>query len=128
MFKPKLPNFTEAELRIMLILWEQGPSTVREVVDELSKTTELAYTTILSTLQTMESKGFVRHKSEGRAYRYYPKVDQSVAQDKALDYVLDRFFSGSAESLLLTLMNQRDVDSDAIERMREMLDEARGDQ
>ena len=121
MFKPKLPNFTEAELRIMQVLWSQGPSTVREVSDLLEGDTNLAYTTILSTLQTMEQKGFVDHESQGRAYRYYAQVELSDAQDRALGYVLNRFFSGSAESLLLTLMNQEDVDVQSIERMRELI-------
>lgn len=127
MFNPKLPNFTEAELRIMQILWRSGSATVREVAVELSKETELAYTTVLSTLQTMEQKGFVDHETRGRAYAYRPLVELDDAQDTAIEYVLNRFFSGSAESLVLKLMEQNEVTPETIERLRELLEQGEGE-
>lgn len=128
MFKPKLPNFTNSELQIMRVLWARGPSTVHEISDELSKDADLAYTTILTKLQRMQQKGFVDHKPEGRAYRYHALVEIDDAQDRALGYVLNQFFSGSAESMLLTLMNHKDVDRKTIDRMRELINSDGGDQ
>jgi predicted transcriptional regulator len=112
--------FTERELDVMSILWRCGPSTVTEVRDELPD--ELAYTSVLSALQTLEEKGFVRHEQEGRAYRYHPLVEPEEAGRSALDRLLDKVYQGSAETMLAQLVDGRGVSEDELKRMRRLLE------
>jgi BlaI family transcriptional regulator, penicillinase repressor len=118
------PTFTDRELDIMSILWRQGGATVAEVRDLLPDS--LAYTSVLSALQTLEEKGYVGHDTEGRAYRYYPMVAVEEAGESALGRVLDKIFHGSAESLLAQLVSDRTIPPDELKRMRQMLEELEG--
>ena len=118
------PTFTDRELDIMSILWRQGGATVAEVRDLLPDA--LAYTSVLSALQTLEEKGYVGHDSEGRAYRYYPMVAVEEAGESALGRVLDKIFQGSAESLLAQLVSDRTIPPEELKRMRQMLEELEG--
>ena len=113
------PAFTERELDIMSILWRLRSATVAQVQEELSD--DLAYTSVLSALQTLEQKGYVDHELEGRAYRYRPLVDADAAGDTALTRVLDKIFHGSAEQLLAQLVSERPISSDELKRMRKLL-------
>jgi predicted transcriptional regulator len=112
--------FTNRELDIMSILWQSGPSTVSEVREQLPD--ELAYTSVLSALQTLEEKGYVKHAAEGRAYRYEPLVEPEEAGRSALARILDKVFNGSAEHLLAQLVEERHVSADELSRMRRLLD------
>jgi predicted transcriptional regulator len=118
------PAFTDRELDIMSILWRRSRATVAEVREELSD--ELAYTSVLSALQTLEEKGYVGHDTEGRAYRYFPLVPVEQAGESALSRVLDKIFHGSAESLLAQLVSDRSIPSAELKRMRQMLEELEG--
>lgn len=118
-------SFSDRELDVMSVLWERGSGTVREVKEEI--TDELAYTTVLTVCQTLEEKGHVRHEEEGRAYRYYPTVEQEAAGQTALRKVVDKIFHGSSEMVLAQLVSERDLSSDELERMRELLSERLGD-
>jgi BlaI family transcriptional regulator, penicillinase repressor len=118
------PTFTDRELDIMSILWRQGGATVAEVRDLLPDA--LAYTSVLSALQTLEEKGYVGHDTEGRAYRYYPRVAVEEAGESALGRVLDKIFHGSAESLLAQLVSDRTIPPEELKRMRQMLEELEG--
>jgi BlaI family penicillinase repressor len=118
------PTFTDRELDIMSILWRQGGATVAEVRDALPDT--LAYTSVLSALQTLEEKGYVGHDTEGRAYRYYAMVAVAEAGESALGRVLDKIFHGSAESLLAQLVSDRTIPPEELKRMRQMLEELEG--
>ncbi|MEX2281344.1 MAG: BlaI/MecI/CopY family transcriptional regulator [Gemmatimonadota bacterium] len=118
------PAFTDRELDIMSILWRRGRATVAEVREELSD--ELAYTSVLSALQTLEEKKYVDHDIEGRAYRYFPLVAVEQAGESALSRVLDKIFHGSAESLLAQLVSDRSIPSAELKRMRQMLEELEG--
>src|SRR5918997_3292877 len=89
--------FTPRELDVMSILWRAGSGTVSEVRDALQE--ELAYTSVLSALQTLEEKGYVRHEFEGRAYRYFPLVEAERAGGSALARIRDAIFQGSAERM-----------------------------
>ena len=113
--------FTPRELDVMSILWRAGSGTVAEVRDELEE--ELAYTSVLSALQTLEEKGFVRHEAEGRAYRYYPTVEQEQAGGSALDRIREAIFHGSSERLFAQLMSDRGLPREELERMRRLLAE-----
>ncbi len=114
------PRLTDRELDAMSILWRHGSGTVAEVRERLAD--DLAYTTVLWVLQTLEEKGFVRHEKEGRAYRYYPTIEQEEAGGSALDRLVDKVFHGSAEMLLAQLVGERRVPAAELERMRDLLD------
>ena len=126
MARAKSPILTEGELRIMNILWKKGSSTVKEVVDALPENLDLAYTTILTTLQNLERKGVVGHIEKGRAYEYHSLVEQSEAQKSAMKYIVNRFFNDSPEQLVLNIIENEEIDSDVLKRLQSMLDENEG--
>jgi BlaI family transcriptional regulator, penicillinase repressor len=113
--------FTQRELDVMSILWRRGSGTVAEVRSELEE--ELAYTTVLSALQVLTEKGFVRHEPEGRAYRYYATVEPDAAGDSALGRILDKIFQGSSEQLLTRLVRRQGMKPEELARLRRLLDE-----
>ncbi len=113
--------FTERELDVMDILWERGSGTVGEVRDRLQD--ELAYTTVLTVLRTLEEKGYVGHESEGRAYRYYPLVERVEAQESHVRRLVRKLFSGSRELLMTRLVSDQDLSSEEAERLRQLLEE-----
>ena len=117
--------FTPRELDVMSVLWRDGSATVAEVREALEE--PLAYTSVLSALQTLEDKGYVRHEPEGRAYRYFPVVDADRAGTSAVSRIREAIFHGSAERLLARLVSDRNVSRDELERMRRLLDERLGD-
>jgi BlaI family transcriptional regulator, penicillinase repressor len=114
-------QFTERELDVMSILWRRGSATVAEVREELAE--ELAYTSVLSALQTLTEKGFVRHEPAGRAYRYIPLVASEAAGASALARIRDRIYHGSAEQLVTQLVRQEGLSQEELERLRRILDE-----
>ena len=101
--------FTHRELDVMTVLWNLGSATVSEVREELHD--ELAYTTVLTVLRTLEEKGYLKHEEEGRAHRYIPTVDRATAGTTALRRMLNTVFGGSAELLLTNLVNEVGVRS-----------------
>lgn len=114
-------SFTERELDVMAVLWDRGASTVAEVRDRLHD--ELAYTTVLTVLRTLEEKGYVGHQEEGKAYRYYPLVERQAAGTTALRRMMRKLFKDSPELLLTQLVSDRDLSDDELRRMRRLLDE-----
>lgn len=115
------PLFTPRELDVMSILWRDGSGTVAEVRASLGD--ELAYTSVLSALQTLEEKGYVRHESEGRAYRYFATVEQEDAGRSALARIRDAVYQGSSEMLFAQLVSDRGLERSELERMRRLLAE-----
>jgi BlaI family transcriptional regulator, penicillinase repressor len=113
-------SFTERELDVMAVLWDRGSATVAEVRERLPD--DLAYTTVLSVLRTLEEKGHVGHRGEGKAHRYYPLVEQRVAGRSALSRLIDTVFNGSPELLLTQLVSDRDLSDDQIKRLRRLMD------
>ena len=95
-------SFTERELDVMSILWDRGSATVAEVREALEE--DFAYTTVLTVLRTLEAKGYVGHREEGKAHRYSPLVHRAAAGQSALHRITDKVFSGSAELLLTQLV------------------------
>lgn len=118
---PNDPRLTHRELDVMSILWRAGSGTVAEVREQLAD--ELAYTTVLWVLQTLEEKGHVRHEKEGRAYRYFPATDQGEAGGSAVGRLVDKVFHGSAAMLLAQLVSERALPPEELRRMRALLDE-----
>lgn len=114
-------RFTERELDVMSVLWETGSATVADVRDGLAD--DLAYTTVLTVLRTLEEKGYVAHTEEGRAYRYHPLVERDVARESALKRLTHKLFSGSTELLLTHLVSERDLPEAELRRLRSVLSE-----
>jgi predicted transcriptional regulator len=111
--------FPPRELEVMSILWRRGSASVTEVREDLEG--ELAYTSVLSALQTLEEKGYVRHEPEGRAYRYYPTVEAERAGGSALARIKDAIFHGSAERMFAQMVSDRKLGREELERMRRLL-------
>jgi BlaI family penicillinase repressor len=118
--------FTDRELDIMTVLWEDGPSTVADVRDRL--TDPLAYTTVLTVLRTLEDKGHVAHVEEGRAFRYHTLVDRGEARVSALARVRRKLFDGSARLLVTHLVSDRSLSDDELRSIRNLLDERLGEE
>jgi BlaI family transcriptional regulator, penicillinase repressor len=118
-------QFTPRELDVMSVLWRLESATVADVRDALDE--ELAYTSVLSALQTLTEKGFVRHEAEGRAYRYFPTVASEHAGQSAIARIKDAIFAGSAERLFAQLVADEATPREELERMRRLLDERLGD-
>jgi len=114
-------RLTPRETEIMNVLWDRGPSTVAEVRDALNDGS--AYTTILTFMRVLEEKGHVARRAEGKAHRYRALVRRDAARSRAVDGVLGQFFRGSAELMLTQLVSRRDLDEDALRRLRALLDE-----
>ncbi len=116
------PHFTDRELDVMQILWDRGPCVVAEVREGLQD--DLAYTTVLTILRTLEAKGHIGHTEEGRGYRYFATVKQRAAQDSALRHLMRKLFDSSAELLLTRLVSEKTLTAEELKRMRALLDEA----
>lgn len=113
-------QFTDRELDIMTVLWDRGPSTVAEVRESLVD--DLAYTTVLTMLRVLESKGFVGHEASGRAHIYHAAVERSRAGRSALRRLVPTLFGGSASEVMLHLVEDRDISPEELEKMREILE------
>jgi BlaI family transcriptional regulator, penicillinase repressor len=113
-------SFTDRELDVMAVLWERGSATVAEVRERLPD--ELAYTTVLTVLRTLEEKGHVGHRGDGKAHRYFPLVERRVAGRSALARLIDTVFNGSPELLLTQLVTERDLSEEQLKRIRKLMD------
>lgn len=115
-------TLTEAELRIMQVLWRKGPATVQTILDALPGPPALAYNTILTTIRILERKGYVEHAKDGRAHIYTPLVAQQDATRSAVRQLVSRFFRNSHEDLVLNILEDRGMDPDELDRLRRMLE------
>jgi predicted transcriptional regulator len=122
--RKKSLNLTEGELPLMQVLWEKRRATVGDVVASLSADPPLAYSTVLTTLRILEAKGYVRHTKEGRAFVYEPVVVQEEASRKALDYLVNRFFGGSCELLVVNLLKEETIGRAELGRIKKMIAES----
>lgn len=118
-------DLTEAELRLMEIVWRKGKATVPEVVEALENPSGLAYNTVQTTMTILERKGYLRRarSKAGRAIVYRPMVGRRQATGNAVRHLLGRFFGGSAEALILNLIEDKKLTETEIKRVRELLKE-----
>ena len=123
MARKKSPNLTDAELRLMEVLWEKGTATVGDVVEGLPRGVPLAYSTVLTTLRILENKGYIRHIKNGRAFVYRPLVGRVQAREKAVTHLLRRFFENSPEQLMLSLIEGNRIDPKELARLRRRIEE-----
>jgi predicted transcriptional regulator len=117
-------TLTEAELRLMKVLWARGESTVNDIATALPKKTALAYNSVLTTVRILEQKGYVRHRKEGRAFYYVPVVQEEEAGSSEVRLVLGRFFGNSREKLMLSLLGDADVTPEELQRLRDAIQQA----
>jgi predicted transcriptional regulator len=114
-------TLTEAELRIMNALWQNGPGTVQQVLDWLPEKPALAYNSVLTTIRVLEKKGYVGHLKDGRAHIYQPLIDQEEATRSEIRHLVGRFFKNSHEALLLNILRDEEINESEVKRLREML-------
>lgn len=119
----KSVTLTEAELRLMDVLWEHGPSSVQAVLDALPKKLQLAYNSVLTTIRILEKKGYVRHIKDGRAHIYRPLVEREEASRSEIRHLAHRFFKNSHEMLVLNILEERGVDAEELNRLRQLLEQ-----
>jgi predicted transcriptional regulator len=118
------PTLTEAEYRLMDVVWELGNATVAEVHARLEQH-PIAYTTVLSTLTILERKGYVRHTVRGKANVYRPRVERDAARRTVVANVLATFFGGSARALMLNLLEAERLGPEEERRLRDLLEDDR---
>ncbi len=119
---PKKSNtLTEAELRLMKILWHRGESAVTDLVAAIPESEALAYTSVLTTIRILEQKGYVAHRQEGRAFVYRPVVAEQEASRSEVRRVLSRFFGNSREQLLLSVLGDDEITAEELDRLREAI-------
>jgi len=115
------PTLTDGELRLMRVLWRQGPSTVAAIVDAVAGANPPAYNTVQTMMRILERKGFVSHRKDGRAFVFHALVDESHAQKNAIHHMLDRFFDNSPGTLVLSLLEHENVPESELRQLRELI-------
>jgi predicted transcriptional regulator len=120
-------TLTEAELKLMKLLWQRGESAVSELVAAMPEGQELAYTSILTTIRILEQKGYVRHRQQGRAFYYSPCVEEHEASRSEIRYMMQRFFGNSRERLLLSLLGDDEIGPVELQRLKRAIAQAADD-
>jgi predicted transcriptional regulator len=123
MARKKTTGPTEGELAILSVLWEKGPSTVRDVHEGLHQDVETGYTTTLKLMQIMVEKGSLVREDNGRRHIYRPALSEEKTQKQLVQNLLDRVFAGSAEKLVMRALSAKKVPPKELKRIREMIDD-----
>src|SRR5881398_3180938 len=119
MAKRKPSTLTNAEHRIMEVIWARGSATVAEVVEALKG--KDAYTTILTLMRILKAKGYLTSRKEGRAFVFVPKVDRDTVARKAVQQLLGKFFSGSASELVLAFLREEDLTTEELDEIKQRI-------
>ena len=123
MARKSTPTLTEAELRVMKIVWDSGEASVNDVLSALPAHSKLAYNTVLTTMRILERKGYLKHIKEGRAFVYRPLIDQAGARRKAVQHMVRSFFDNSPEALMLSIMKDEQITAEELQRLKNMIEE-----
>ncbi len=125
---PKKSNtLTEAELRLMKILWRRGESAVTDLVAAMPDGEPLAYNSVLTTIRILEQKGYVEHRQEGRAFVYRASVAEQDASRSEVKHLMSRFFGNSRERLLLSLLGDEQISAEELRRLKEAIESSAAD-
>lgn len=124
MARPRSNTLTEAELRLMRLLWRCGECSVQDMVSAMPEAERLAYTSVLTTIRILETKGYVEHRQDGRAFLYTATVAEGDAQQHEVRHVMHRFFGNSRERLMLALLGDGDVSTDELIKLKRAIAEA----
>lgn len=114
-------TLTEAELRIMNVLWLRGSGSVQQVQDDLPPALALAYNSVLTTIRVLEKKGYLEHKKDGRAHIYVPLIQRTDATRNEISNLVSRFFKNSHEQLVLNILEERGLGANELNQLKEML-------
>jgi predicted transcriptional regulator len=114
-------TLTEAELRLMKILWRRGESAVGDLVAAMPEGETLAYNSVLTTIRILEQKGYVQHRQEGRAFIYSPCIAEHEASRTEIRHIMQRFFGDSRERLLLSLLRDDEVTAEELQRLKDAI-------
>ena len=128
MARKKSPTLTDAEHRIMEIVWKRGSASVADVADALEGKDGTAYTTILTMMRILREKGYLTCRKSGRAHIFTPKVDRATAARKAVRQLLTKFFAGSPGELVLSFLREEKISSEELDELKEKIREAEGDE
>jgi len=123
--RSKSATLTEAELRIMNVLWDKGPATVHDVLQALPSKPNLAYNSVLTIIRILETKGYVKHIKDKRAHVYMSKIDREDATRFEVRHLVSRFFGNSHERLLLNILEESSIDAEELARVRALLERAK---
>lgn len=115
-------TLTDAELRVMKVLWEKGSGTVQQVLDSITEKPALAYNSVLTTIRILERKGYLKHSKDGRAHIFMPVVRQQEATRTEIRHLVGRFFRNSHEDLVLNILEDHGIQPEELDRLRKMLD------
>ena len=120
----KTPTLTEAELRIMNVLWQKGGAgaTVQQILDGLARRPPLAYNSVLTTVRILERKGYLGHVKDGRAHVYEPLVGRQDATRSEISHLVNRFFRNSHQALVLNILEDDEIADEELKRLRKMLE------
>ena len=112
---------TQAELRVMNVLWKKDQATVQQVLEAMPEKLNLAYNSVLTTIRVLENKGYLKHKKDGRAHIYEPVIAQAEATRSEVRHLVSRFFGNSQQLLLLNLLEEQNFDAEELKRLRQIL-------
>jgi predicted transcriptional regulator len=123
MARKKSPTLTDAELRLMQVIWDKRSATAGDVLETLPDA-DLAYTTVLNTLRILEAKGYLRHSKEGKAFVYHPVIDRTEASRAALRHIVSRFFGNSPQLLVSNLIRDEQLSKRDLQRLKKLIEES----
>ena len=123
MARKKSPPLTDAELRLMDVIWQKRSASAAEVLEALPDA-DLAYTTVLNTLRILENKGYLRHTKDGKAFIYHPVVEREEASRTALQYIVSRFFGNSPRLLVSNLIEDERLSKQDLRRLKQLIEES----
>ena len=118
------PALTEAESRVMAVLWQSRQATVGDVVAGLKKKHPVTYSTVQTLLRILETKGHVAHEKVGRAFVYRAVIDERQARRSALRHLVSRLFDGSPSLLVLNMLDDEEMDAAELKRMKKLIENA----
>ena len=124
MARHRSPALTDAEARVMAVLWEKESATVADVQAALKKKRAVSYSTVQTILRILEMKGYVTHEKVARAFIFRPRVDERQARRRALKHLAARLFNGSPSLLVLNVLEDDDIDAEELARLKKLIEEA----
>lgn len=121
--RPRQPGLTENELEVMKVLWTAAPLKVAEILDQIPRKPKPAYTSLLTLIQAMEKKGYIRHLKDGKAFTYLPVLQQGKFLSTEMKRIAKRLFDSTPGALVLNLVKQEHLSSDEIAELKKLLKE-----
>ena len=118
------PALTDAEARVMAVLWDRKRATVADVVEALSTERAVSYSTVQTILRILETKGYVSHSKAARAFVFRPLVNERQARRRALRHLVARLFRGSPGLLVLNVLEDERIDADELKQLKKLIEDA----